>query len=147
MNPYITMNTLMHSLLNRMKGKDGGLVFHFMLVMHLLTRSFLIRTKSSTGLRYVLPWILRSGTYVFLHLEGRRHPTTWVIQCLFVQQKPIVAKRKKVLTQLDNDSNKSTTQVLTSLDGDPNVKRRMVTIDPDDLIGRTFLKDSEEDLQ
>ena len=33
------------------------------------------------------------------------------------------------------------------MDGDPSVKRRMVTIDPKDLIGRTFLKDSEEDGQ
>jgi hypothetical protein len=34
------------------------------------------------------------------------------------------------------------------LDGSPSVKRRrMVTIDPNDLIGRTFLKDSEEDGQ
>ena len=33
------------------------------------------------------------------------------------------------------------------LDSDPSVKRRMVTIDPKDLIGRTFLKDSEEDGQ
>ena len=32
-------------------------------------------------------------------------------------------------------------------DDDPNVKRRMVTIDPKDLIGQTFLKDSEEDGQ
>jgi hypothetical protein len=32
-------------------------------------------------------------------------------------------------------------------DGDPNVKRRMVTIDPKDLIGRTFLMDTEEDGQ
>jgi hypothetical protein len=35
----------------------------------------------------------------------------------------------------------------SSLDGNPNVKRRMVTIDPKDLIGRSFLKDSEEDGQ
>jgi hypothetical protein len=34
-----------------------------------------------------------------------------------------------------------------SVDVDPNFKRRMVTIDPKDLIGRTFLKDSEEDGQ
>ena len=33
------------------------------------------------------------------------------------------------------------------LDSDPSVKRRMVTIDPKDLIGRQFLKDSEEDGQ
>jgi hypothetical protein len=33
------------------------------------------------------------------------------------------------------------------LDSDPSIKRRMVTIDPKDLIGRTFLKDSEEDGQ
>jgi hypothetical protein len=34
------------------------------------------------------------------------------------------------------------------LDDNPNVKRRrMVTIDPKDLIGRTFLKDAEEDGQ
>ena len=33
------------------------------------------------------------------------------------------------------------------LDSDPSVKRRMVTIDPKDLIGRTFLKNSEEDGQ
>jgi hypothetical protein len=32
-------------------------------------------------------------------------------------------------------------------DSDPNVKHRMVTIDPKDLIGRTFLKDSEDDGQ
>jgi hypothetical protein len=31
--------------------------------------------------------------------------------------------------------------------GDPSVKCRMVTIDPKDLIGRTFLKDEEEDGQ
>ena len=36
---------------------------------------------------------------------------------------------------------------LSSLDGDLSVKRRMVTIDPKELIGRTFLKDSEEDGQ
>jgi hypothetical protein len=37
---------------------------------------------------------------------------------------------------------------LKSLDGSPSVKRRrMVTIDPKDLIGFTFLKDSEEDGQ
>jgi hypothetical protein len=34
-----------------------------------------------------------------------------------------------------------------ALDDDPSVNRRMVTIDPKDLIGRTFLKDSEEDGQ
>jgi hypothetical protein len=33
------------------------------------------------------------------------------------------------------------------LDDDPSIKQRMVTIDPKDLIGRTFLKDSEEDGQ
>ena len=33
------------------------------------------------------------------------------------------------------------------MNGDPSVKRRMVTIDPKDLIGRTFLKDEEEDGQ
>jgi hypothetical protein len=33
------------------------------------------------------------------------------------------------------------------VDGDPNIKKRMVTIDPKDLIRRTFLKDSEEDGQ
>jgi hypothetical protein len=32
-------------------------------------------------------------------------------------------------------------------EGDPIVKNRMVTIDPKDLIGRTFLKDSETDGQ
>jgi hypothetical protein len=32
-------------------------------------------------------------------------------------------------------------------DGDPNVKRRMVKIDPKEIIGRTFLKDSEADGQ
>jgi hypothetical protein len=36
---------------------------------------------------------------------------------------------------------------LPLLDSDPSVERRMVTIDPKDLIGRTFLKDSEEDGQ
>jgi hypothetical protein len=36
---------------------------------------------------------------------------------------------------------------LTSLDGGPSVKQRKVTIHPKDLIGRTFLKDSEEDGQ
>jgi hypothetical protein len=33
------------------------------------------------------------------------------------------------------------------IDGDPSVKRRMVAIDPKDLIGRTFLKIEEEDGQ
>jgi hypothetical protein len=33
------------------------------------------------------------------------------------------------------------------LDDSPNVKQRMVTIEPKDLIGRTFLMDSEEDGQ
>ena len=34
------------------------------------------------------------------------------------------------------------------MDDNPTVKRRrMVTIDPKDLIGRTFLKDAEEDGQ
>jgi hypothetical protein len=33
------------------------------------------------------------------------------------------------------------------IDNDPSVKRCMVTIDPKDLIGRTFLKDEEEDGQ
>jgi hypothetical protein len=33
------------------------------------------------------------------------------------------------------------------VDRDPNVKKRMVTIYPKDLIGRTFLKDSKEDGQ
>jgi hypothetical protein len=32
-------------------------------------------------------------------------------------------------------------------DDDPSIKRRMVTIDPKYLIGRTFLKDTEEDGQ
>jgi hypothetical protein len=34
-----------------------------------------------------------------------------------------------------------------TVDGDPNVKQRMVTIDPKDLIGRTFLMDTEDDGQ
>jgi hypothetical protein len=33
------------------------------------------------------------------------------------------------------------------VDRGPNVKKRMVTIDPEDLFGRTFLKDAEEDGQ
>jgi hypothetical protein len=33
------------------------------------------------------------------------------------------------------------------VDVDPNVKQHMVTIDPKDLIGRTFLKDAKEDGQ
>jgi hypothetical protein len=32
-----------------------------------------------------------------------------------------------------------------TVDGDPNLKKRMVTIDPKHLIGRTFLKETEED--
>jgi hypothetical protein len=35
----------------------------------------------------------------------------------------------------------------TNLDYSPNVKQRMVTIDPKVLIGQTFLMDSEEDGQ
>jgi hypothetical protein len=31
------------------------------------------------------------------------------------------------------------------MDGDPTVKKRMVTIDPKDLIGHTFLKETGED--
>jgi hypothetical protein len=34
-----------------------------------------------------------------------------------------------------------------TVDGDPNLKKHMVTIDPKDLIGRTFLKETEEDGQ
>jgi hypothetical protein len=34
-----------------------------------------------------------------------------------------------------------------SVDVDPNVKRRMLTIDPKDLIGRYFLKSAEDDGQ
>jgi hypothetical protein len=33
------------------------------------------------------------------------------------------------------------------VDKNPNVKKRMVTIDPQDLIGRTFLNDVEKDGQ
>jgi hypothetical protein len=33
------------------------------------------------------------------------------------------------------------------VDGDPNLKKRMVTIDPKDLIGKTFLKETKEDGQ
>jgi hypothetical protein len=33
------------------------------------------------------------------------------------------------------------------VDGDPNLKKRIVTIDPNYLIGRTFLKETEEDGQ
>jgi hypothetical protein len=33
------------------------------------------------------------------------------------------------------------------VDGDPNVKQCMVTIDPKDLIGRMFLMDTEDDGQ
>jgi hypothetical protein len=36
---------------------------------------------------------------------------------------------------------------LEEMDGDPTVKKHMVTIDPKDLIGRIFLKDTEEDGQ
>ena len=34
-----------------------------------------------------------------------------------------------------------------NMDGDPSIKKRMITIDPKDLLGRTFLKDAEEDGQ
>jgi hypothetical protein len=34
-----------------------------------------------------------------------------------------------------------------TVDGGPSVKQRMVTIDPKDLIGRTFLLDTEDDGQ
>jgi hypothetical protein len=34
-----------------------------------------------------------------------------------------------------------------TLDDSPNVKQRIVTIDPKDLIGQTFLMDFEEDGQ
>jgi hypothetical protein len=36
---------------------------------------------------------------------------------------------------------------IVSNDDDPGIKRRMVTIDPKDLIGQTFLKDTKEDGQ
>jgi hypothetical protein len=36
---------------------------------------------------------------------------------------------------------------ITKVDDNPNIKRRMVRIDPKDLIGRRFLKDLEEDRQ
>jgi hypothetical protein len=36
---------------------------------------------------------------------------------------------------------------LSSMDGDPSIERRMVTIDPNELIGKTFRKDCEENVQ
>jgi hypothetical protein len=54
---------------------------------------------------------------------GRWHLTTLVIRC-------------------SENPDKGNT-----LDDSPNVKQRMVTINPKDLIGRTFLMDSEEDGQ
>jgi hypothetical protein len=45
------------------------------------------------------------------------------------------------------DSFESSTEDGSVLDDDPSVQRLMITIDPKDLIGRTFLKDLEEDGQ
>jgi hypothetical protein len=52
-----------------------------------------------------------------------------------------------ILTRSETDLFESSAEDGTVLDGDPSVQRRMVTIDPQDLIGRTFLKDSVEDDQ
>jgi hypothetical protein len=58
----------------------------------------------------------------------------------FIRSKmDLVASSIEDGTVLDDDR--------TVLDDDPSVQRCMVTIDPKDLIGRTFLKDSEEDGQ
>ena len=53
----------------------------------------------------------------------------------------------KIFIRSKTESFERSTEDGTVLDDDPSVKRRMVTIDPKDLIGRTFLKDSEEDGQ
>jgi hypothetical protein len=49
-----------------------------------------------------------------------------------------------IRSKLDFENSESDS---TLLDGNPSVSRRMATIDPKDLIGRTFLKDTEEDGQ
>jgi hypothetical protein len=62
--------------------------------------------------------------------------------------------RHKRLAPLGGESNhvddkmfvRSKSDIKSTNDG-PSVPRRMVTIDPKDLIGRTFLKDSEADGQ
>jgi hypothetical protein len=48
---------------------------------------------------------------------------------------------------LNTDSFESSIEDGTVLDDDPSVQRRMVTIDPKDLIRPNFLKDSKEDGQ
>jgi hypothetical protein len=91
-----------------------------MLVMNSHIRSVLRNNRLLSGRLSGLLWILLSGPRVFLHLEGRRSPITLAVKF------------------------ESSTEDAKVLD-DPSVQRRMVTIDPKDLIGLTFLKDSEED--
>jgi Reverse transcriptase (RNA-dependent DNA polymerase) len=49
-----------------------------------------------------------------------------------------------IRSNFDSEKSESDSQMV---DCSPSVNRRMVTIDPKDLIGRTFLKDAEEDGQ
>jgi hypothetical protein len=79
---------------------------------------------------FSLPLILLITISAFLHLEGRRHPHTLVLgDTIFVH------------SQSPPASNTDT------MDGDPNLKKRIVTIEPKNQIGRTFLKETEEDGQ
>ena len=53
----------------------------------------------------------------------------------------------KIFVRSKSDTTEPPTTNGTVVDDSPSDQRRMVTIDPKDLIGRTFLKDSEEDGQ
>jgi hypothetical protein len=100
-----------------------------MLVMNSPRISLLRNNGIFTGRRYGLLWILLSGTSVFLQLEGRQYPITLAIKFY-------------ILSKTDSfDSSKEDGMVL---DDDPSVQRHMVTFVPKNLIGRTFLKESEE---
>jgi hypothetical protein len=53
----------------------------------------------------------------------------------------------KIFIRSKTDLFESSTEDGTVLDDDPSVQRRMVTIDPKDFIGRTFVKESKVDGQ
>jgi hypothetical protein len=88
------------------------------------SKSLALLTRSFIGLSFVLRLTLAQVISALLHLVGS----------------PIMPMIKFfVYANLDKSSTMTTKE--------PSVKRQMPTIDPKDLIGRTFLKDAESNGQ
>ena len=118
-------------LLHQTKNKVGGLVSQHTLEMPSHTR-FLPRT---TRLFIDPPFDQLSIQIRNQRLSpfGGETTSNYLGNKIFIRSNFDIEKSSEDPSKLDDDN--------------PNVKRRMVTIDPKDLIGRTFLKDSEEDGQ